>query len=185
MTFTSAFCSTWAIYCSEGSTRSAFHLFPCNETQPWYPHCHSFTAGHHTPSHAIPQISMYRVIPYSTYGSMQAQYMIFWETDPQLTHILVDTEPLSQVLHTSCTFVLLQHRRVSTAGTAWPTLWPQREHGAGHLQEMGRREFTHPGREPSVITAGSSFPFLREKDTFFQLGKCPKSQHLKGAPSLI
>lgn len=46
---------------------------------------------------------------------MQAQYMIFWETDSQLTHILVDTEPfsLSQVLHTSYTFVLLQHRRVS------------------------------------------------------------------------
>lgn len=113
--------------------------------------------------------------------------MIFWKTDSQLTHISVDTEPfsLSQVLHTSYTFVLLQHRKVSMAGTAWPASWPQRQQEAGHLQEMGRSKFTHPGREPSVITTGSSFPFLRGKERFFQLGKCPKSQNLKGATTLI
>lgn len=99
---------------------------------------------------------------------MQALYMIFWKTDSQLTQILADTEPfsLSQVLHTSYTLVLLQHRRVSMAGTAWPATWLQREHGAQHLQEMGRGKFTHPGREPSVITAGSSFPSLRGRDRF-------------------
>lgn len=118
---------------------------------------------------------------------MQALRMIFWKTDSQLTQIWVDTEPfsLSQVLHTSYTLVLLQHRRVSMAGTAWPALWPQRQHGAEHLQEMGRSKFTHPGRDPSVTTAGSSFPSLRGKDRFFQLGMCPKSQNLKGATTLM
>lgn len=118
---------------------------------------------------------------------MQAPCMIFWKTDSQLTHILVDSEPfsLSQVLHTSYTFVLVQHRRVSMAGTTWPASWPQREHGAEHLQEMGRSKFTHPEREPSVITVGSSFPFLRGKGRFFQLGMCPKSQNPKGASTLI
>lgn len=52
-------------------------------------------------------------------------------------------------------------------------------------QEMGRSKFTHPGREPSVVTAGSSFPFLKGKERFLQLGKHPISQNLKGGTTLI
>lgn len=94
---------------------------------------------------------------------MQALYMIFWKTDSQLTHILVDTEPFSSpkfytpATHLYCFSTGAFPRQV----TAWPDSWPQREHVAGHLQEMGRSKLTHPGWESSVITAGSSFPFLR------------------------
>lgn len=160
MTFTSAFCSVQAIQCLLQWGFNIFGLPPLpiqwniTLTSP----LSLLTAGHHTPSHAIPQISIYRMIPHSPYGSMQALYMIFWKMDSQFSPILVDKEPfsLSQVLHTSYTFVLLQHRRVSMAGTAWPASWSQREHGAGHLQEMGRSKLTQDGNQAWLLQAAHS-----------------------------
>lgn len=60
-----------------------------------------------------------------------------------------------------------------------------REHRAGHLQKMGRREFICPEREPSAIITSSLCTFLRGEDGWSQFGKCPEPQHLEFSASLL
>lgn len=82
-------------------------------------------------------------------------------------------------LHKSYTEMHSYH--FSTGGFPWQAqhrqLVAQSQHREGHLQETGRRDFSRPGREPSMIIAASSFPFLRGEDRCSQLRKCPKPQH--------
>lgn len=82
------------------------------------------------------------------------------------------------------TFIPLQHRRAPMAGAAQPACGPKTAQSRAPA-EMGRRELTCPGREPSVIITGSFFPFLRGEYGCSQLGKRPKPQHLEIATSLL
>lgn len=70
------------------------------------------------------------------------------------------------------------------AGAAQPACGLKAEQ-SGACAEMDRRELTCPGREPSVIIAGSLLPFLRVEDRCSQLGKHPNPQHLEIATSLL